>query len=77
MKIHAITSAPTASKVGKQNRLAPSPQRRTRTLRIGVALLLVLLALLTATLLDVRAGEATVVTRFGDPVRVLLNPGLS
>jgi membrane protease subunit HflC len=77
MKIHAITSASTASKVGKQHRLPSSPQRRIHALRIGVALLLVVLALLTATLLDVRAGEATVVTRFGDPIRVLLNPGLS
>lgn len=77
MKIHAITSATTAPKVGKRHTPESSPQGRTRALRIGIALLLVLLALLTATLLDVRAGEATVVTRFGDPVRVLLNPGLA
>ncbi|VFS77672.1 Modulator of FtsH protease HflC [Raoultella terrigena] len=38
---------------------------------------MVALAVLTACLLEVRAGSATVVTRFGDPVRVLLAPGLA
>ena len=38
---------------------------------------MVLVALLAAALVQVRAGEAAVVTRFGKPVRVLLTPGLA
>lgn len=34
-------------------------------------------AMATASLVQVRAGEATVVTRFGNPARVLLEPGLA
>lgn len=77
MKIHAISSATLSPKVG--TRLAPRPaaSRYNRPLRITLAVLLVLLAIMTASLLDVRAGDATVVTRFGNPVRVLLTPGLS
>lgn len=45
--------------------------------RIGLAALLVLFAAATACLVQVRSGEATVVTRFGNPVRVLLQPGLA
>lgn len=75
MKIHAITSTNTPAKVGE--RLPPPPATQRRALRIGIALGLVLLAILTASLLEVRAGSATVVTRFGNPVRVLLSPGLA
>ncbi len=77
MKIHAITSTNTLSKVGEKQAPFPSPKGRTGTLRIAIALGLVLLAILTASLLEVRAGSATVVTRFGNPVRVLLDPGLA
>lgn len=77
MKIHAISSATLSPKVGTQRTSRPATQRNNRPLRITIALVLVLLAILTASLLDVRAGEATVVTRFGNPVRVLLTPGLS
>ena len=45
--------------------------------RLVGALALVLLALLAATVLTVRAGSAAVITRFGDPVRVVTQPGLS
>ena len=45
--------------------------------RLIAALVLVVLALLAATVLTVRAGSAAVITRFGDPVRVVTEPGLS
>jgi membrane protease subunit HflC len=45
--------------------------------RLAVAAILVIFAVATASLVQVRAGEATVVTRFGNPVRVLLQPGLA
>ncbi|MEN8639501.1 protease modulator HflC [Pseudomonas sichuanensis] len=41
------------------------------------AALLVLLLAATASLVQVRVGEATVITRFGNPSRVLLEPGLA
>lgn len=79
MKIHALTpsSAP-QKKVFRP--LSPAPrktQRRARALRMGIAAFLVMLAILTASLLEVSAGSATVVTRFGSPVRVLMTPGLA
>lgn len=46
-------------------------------LRWVAAAALMLLALLAATLVTVRAGTAVVVTRFGDPVKVLVRPGLA
>ena len=39
------------------------------------AVLLVLFAVAAASLVQVRSGEATVITRFGNPSRVLLEPG--
>ncbi|GFM88713.1 protein HflC [Pseudomonas cichorii] len=46
-------------------------------LRMGLAVLLIAFAVATASLVQVRSGEATVITRFGNPSRVLLEPGLS
>lgn len=77
MKITAITSANDAPNAVKRQTLPKAPSSRKRALRFGVAALLVMLAVLTASLLEVRAGSATVITRFGDPVRVLLTPGLA
>lgn len=51
---------------------APLPRRR-----LVIAAVLVAFAVATASLVQVRAGEATVVTRFGNPARVLLAPGLA
>lgn len=51
---------------------SPFPWRRA-----GLAALLVLFAAATACLVQVRSGEATVITRFGNPARVLLQPGLA
>ena len=51
---------------------APFPRRR-----MAIAALLVAFAIATASLVQVRAGEASVVTRFGNPARVLLEPGLA
>ncbi|MBP3932394.1 MAG: protease modulator HflC, partial [Pseudomonas sp.] len=49
---------------------SPFPWRR-----MGWAALLVLFAIAAASLVQVRSGEATVITRFGNPARVLLEPG--
>ncbi len=46
-------------------------------LRVAVAAVVVAGAALAASLVMVRAGEAVVVTEFGDPVRVLTTPGLA
>lgn len=55
-----------------------SPNRPGRlALRIALAALCVLVAAAVASLVQVRSGEAMVVTRFGQPVRVLLDPGLA
>jgi modulator of FtsH protease HflC len=77
MKITALTPATGAPNAVKRQTISPAPSSRKRALRFGVAALLVMLAVLTASLLEVRAGSATVITRFGDPVRVLLTPGLA
>ena len=45
--------------------------------RMIIAALLVTFAIATASLVQVRSGEATVITRFGNPSRVLLQPGLA
>lgn len=45
--------------------------------RVAIAALVLACAAATASLVPVRAGEGTVVTRFGNPVRVLLEPGLA
>jgi modulator of FtsH protease HflC len=42
-----------------------------------IAALLLVLVVMAATLIQVRAGKASVVTRFGNPVRVLIEPGLA
>lgn len=42
--------------------------------RMGWAALLVAFAIAAASLVQVRSGEATVITRFGNPSRVLLEP---
>ncbi|MGL4723465.1 MAG: protease modulator HflC [Scandinavium sp.] len=78
MKIRSIATQATTTKVGVThsgtNPKAPNFARRG--VRYAVAGLLVLLALLTACLVQVHAGSATVMTRFGSPVRVLMAPGL-
>ena len=45
--------------------------------RAMVAVLCVAIAFAVASFIQVQAGQATVVTRFGEPVRVLLEPGLA
>ncbi len=46
-------------------------------LRIAVAVLILLAAVAAACIVMVPAGEASVVTRFGNPTRVLTQPGLA
>ncbi|WP_413723966.1 protease modulator HflC [Sodalis sp. RH16] len=45
--------------------------------RLGLSALLLIFVIAAACLVQVRSGEATVITRFGNPVRVLLKPGLA
>ncbi len=45
--------------------------------RLAIAAALVACAIMVACLVRVRSGTAAVVTRFGEPVRVVLEPGLS
>lgn len=63
-----------ASGVADDIAAAPTPLSRRRLL---VASLLLAFAVATASLVQVRSGEATVITRFGNPARVLLQPGLA
>jgi membrane protease subunit HflC len=52
-----------------------TPQRLP--LRLIIAAVLVLFVLAAASLVQVPSGEALVVTRFGNPTRVLMTPGLA
>ncbi|MET0984499.1 MAG: protease modulator HflC [Steroidobacteraceae bacterium] len=56
---------------------SPAAPLRSLRRRFVIAALLIAFAIATASLVQVRAGSATVVTRFGNPVRVLLQPGLA
>lgn len=77
MKIHSIVPALRTENIGVRQMPSPQPLRHKRALRLGIAAFLLTLAVLTACLLNVSAGSATVVTRFGNPERVLLSPGLA
>jgi membrane protease subunit HflC len=46
-------------------------------MRLSIAALVVLFAIAAASLVQVPSGEALVVTRFGNPARVLMKPGLA
>jgi membrane protease subunit HflC len=51
--------------------------RRGATIRFGVAALVVLIFVMTTCLVLVGPGEGVVMTRFGQPVRVITQPGLT
>ncbi len=57
----------------------PADERRRfgPELRIAVAALILLAAVAAACIVMVPAGEAAVITRFGNPVRVVTEPGLA
>ncbi|MGX5727961.1 protease modulator HflC [Metapseudomonas otitidis] len=55
----------------------PHGSMRSSWRRIATAALLVLVMVVTACFVQVRVGEATVITRFGNPSRVLIEPGLA
>jgi modulator of FtsH protease HflC len=58
----------------------PTPDERRQfgpELRIAVAALILLAAVAAACIVMVPAGEAGVITRFGNPVRVVTQPGLA
>ena len=56
---------------------SPGAGRLRLALRLALATVLLVAAGLAASAVMVQAGEAVVVTRFGDPVRVLTAPGLA
>ncbi len=45
--------------------------------RVGLALVCIVIAIVVASFVQVHEGEAAVITRFGEPVRVVLDPGLA
>jgi modulator of FtsH protease HflC len=53
------------------------PVRQFPRMRLSIAALVVLFAIAAASLVQVPSGEALVVTRFGNPARVLMKPGLA
>jgi membrane protease subunit HflC len=53
------------------------PIRQFPRTRLLIAALVVLFAIAAASLVQVPSGEALVVTRFGNPARVLMKPGLA
>ena len=56
----------------------PDTDERLKTLlRVGVAALILLAAIAAACIVMVPAGQAIVITRFGNPVRVVTAPGLA
>ena len=55
---------------------ADAPKTKAWKRIAGAGLLVVILAA-AASLVQVRSGESLIITRFGNPVRVLLNPGLA
>jgi membrane protease subunit HflC len=56
---------------------AHDEQRLKLTVRVGVAVLILLAAVAAACIVMVPAGEAIVITRFGNPIRVVTQPGLA
>jgi membrane protease subunit HflC len=57
--------------------LAQHHQAGPPWVRVAIALLLIITGILAATLVVVAQGSAMVITRFGDPVRVQVSPGLT
>ncbi|NIG76223.1 protease modulator HflC [Klebsiella sp. Ap-873] len=55
----------------------PEGSKKGAWKRIAAAAGLVIILLAAASLVQVRSGESLVITRFGKPVRVLLEPGLA
>jgi membrane protease subunit HflC len=56
---------------------APSNGGRKLPLRLFIAALLLVFVFAAASLVQVPSGEALVITRFGNPTRVLMTPGLA
>ncbi|MDI9221533.1 protease modulator HflC [Pantoea sp. EA-12] len=79
MKIRTISSPVEPNKVGMMNQNPNGSSRQTKGgwKRYFVAAMLIILTLLIACLVQVPAGSATIITRFGSPVRVILDPGLA
>jgi membrane protease subunit HflC len=62
---------------GAHDQKAGATSRGRIVLRFGVAAAILIGGILAACAVMVQAGEAVVVTRFGDPVSVLTEPGLA
>ena len=78
MKIHSIIAPKNHAVTTEKHRSIHSGgDRRAYGIRLIIAMMLILLALLAACLQQVRAGSATVITRFGRPDRILLSPGIN
>ena len=77
---HACTSPPPSQRAGRRapagRRGGPRGVSRGRWLRFAAAGMVVAVLIAAACLVVVPAGEALVVMRLGDPVRVLTTPGL-
>ncbi len=59
------------------DRQKPDNQALRGMLRIGVAVLIVAAAVASACIVMVPEGQAEVITRFGNPTRVITEPGLA
>jgi membrane protease subunit HflC len=55
----------------------PADAMPFRWYRVVVAVLVALVIVFAACLVQVRSGAATIITRFGNPTRVLIDPGLA
>jgi membrane protease subunit HflC len=62
---------------GADEKEPPPPAGARPWRRFAVAILLAIVVVATACLVQVRAGEAIAIVRFGNPVRVLTEPGLA
>jgi membrane protease subunit HflC len=70
-------NAPEIAAIGPMQPGAPRLPRTGRVLRMAFAAALVVAAAVASSQVMVAAGQAVVVTRLGDPLRVLTNPGLA
>ncbi len=71
-------SAPTPDEGDGRGEHGGEQDRRSRALlRAGVATLILAAAIAAACIVMVPAGQADVITRFGNPVRVVTQPGLA
>jgi modulator of FtsH protease HflC len=71
---HGHYQRPDASGYGP---VGPAPSRWKFGARLVAAIMCIALGAAAASLLAVHSGEAVVITRFGEPVRIMTEPGLA